>query len=319
MPLYPPLSPRQQFHLPVDALHSLYVEESGNPAGRPVIVLHGGPGGSCSPHLRRFFDPQHWRIILFDQRGAGRSRPSACLTDNSTDELVADMEKLRQHLGITRWMLFGGSWGATLALRYASQYPEKVSAMVLRGIFLCRQQDMDWLYRAGGASRVRPEAWARFIAPIPENERHDPLSAWHRLLHQADGPQQQALAGIWAAWEAACSTVLPSEAVAEGFSRQALAMALIESHYFVNQGFLQQWPMPPSQLAGIPGVIIHGRLDLVCPADQALALHQAWPESRLNMVEGAGHSVIEAGIQVALLDAVAEMSRLGDRQQGEER
>ncbi|MEE4251081.1 MAG: alpha/beta fold hydrolase, partial [Alcanivoracaceae bacterium] len=182
MPLYPPLLPRQQFHLPVDGLHSLYVEECGNPHGRPVVVLHGGPGGSCSPHLRRFFDPQHWRIILFDQRGAGRSRPAACLIDNSTDELIADMERLRQHLGINRWMLFGGSWGATLALRYASQYSENVSAMVLRGIFLCRQQDMDWLYRPGGASRVRPEAWARFIAPVPEGERADPLPAWHRLL-----------------------------------------------------------------------------------------------------------------------------------------
>jgi proline iminopeptidase len=165
MPLYPPISPRQQFHLAVDGLHSLYVEECGNPDGRPVVVLHGGPGGSCSAHLRRFFDPQHWRIILFDQRGAGRSKPSACLTDNSTDDLIADMERLRRHLGIERWMLFGGSWGATLALRYASQYPEKVSAMVLRGIFLCRQQDLDWLYRAGGASRVRPEAGRSLLRP----------------------------------------------------------------------------------------------------------------------------------------------------------
>ena len=167
MPLYPPIPPRQQYHLPVDTLHSLYVEECGNPAGRPVVVLHGGPGGSCSPHLRRFFDPQYWRIILFDQRGAGRSTPSACLTDNSTDDLIADMERLRQHLQIDRWMLFGGSWGATLALRYASEYPQRVSAMVLRGIFLCRQQDLAWLYYPGGAGRVRPEAWAEFIAPIP--------------------------------------------------------------------------------------------------------------------------------------------------------
>lgn len=312
MPLYPPIPPRQQYHLPVDTLHSLYVEECGNPAGRPVVVLHGGPGGSCSPHLRRFFDPQYWRIILFDQRGAGRSTPSACLTDNSTDDLIADMERLRQHLQIDRWMLFGGSWGATLALRYASEYPQRVSAMVLRGIFLCRQQDLAWLYYPGGAGRVRPEAWAEFIAPIPKDERADPLVAWHRLLAQATGSQQQELAGIWAGWEAACSTVLPSQSVADGFSRQALAMALIESHYFVNQGFLQGWPMPPVQLAGIPGVIVHGRLDLVCPADQALELHQAWPGSSLNMVEGAGHSVIEPGIEAALLEAVAQMAQQGE-------
>ena len=313
MPLYPPLLPRQQFHLPVDDLHSLYVEECGNPDGRPVVVLHGGPGGSCSPHLRRFFDPQHWRIILFDQRGAGRSTPSACLTDNTTDHLIDDMEKLRQHLGVNRWMLFGGSWGATLALRYASEYADRVSAMVLRGVFLCRQQDLDWLYRAGGASRIRPEAWAEFVAPVSAPEQQRPLHAWHRLLGATDGPRQRALAGIWAAWEAACATVLPSEAVVEGFSRQALAMALIESHYFVNHGFLQQWPMPPTGLGGIPGVVVHGRLDLVCPADQALALHQAWPGSSLNMVEGAGHSVTEPGIEAALLEAVAQMAQRGDK------
>jgi proline iminopeptidase len=184
--------------------------------------------------------------------------------------------------------------------------------MVLRGIFLCRQQDLDWLYRAGGASRVRPEAWQEFIAPVPENERDAPLFAWHRLLAEADGLKQQRLAGIWATWEAACSTVLPSASVAEGFSRQALAMALIESHYFVNHGFLRNWVMPPAALEGIPGVIVHGRLDLVCPADQALALHRAWPGSRLNVVEGAGHSVTEPGLESALLEAVEQMVKLGE-------
>ena len=315
MPLYPPISPRQQFHLPVDARHSLYVEECGNPAGAPVVVLHGGPGGGCSPHLRRFFDPQHWRIILFDQRGAGRSMPSACLIDNSTDHLVADMERLRNHLGIDRWMLFGGSWGATLALRYVSQYRQHVSAMVLRGVFLCRPQDLDWLYKAGGAARLQPEGWAAFMAPLDACERRDPLPAWQRRLAGASGPEQLALASVWAAWEACCSTLLPSDTVAGGFSRQALAMAMIETHYFVNDGFLQGWPMPPPAelLAGIPGVIVHGRQDLVCPADQAVALHESWPGSRLHLVEAAGHSVMEPGIEAGLLEAVAEMAESGGR------
>ena len=313
MPLYPPVSPRQQFQFAVDDRHSLYVEECGNPAGRPVVVLHGGPGGGCSPHLRRFFDPQHWRIILFDQRGAGRSTPSACLIDNTTEHLVADLERLREHLGIRSWMLFGGSWGATLALRYASQYPQRVSAMVLRGIFLCRQQDLDWLYRPGGAGRLQPEGWAEFVAPLLAAERDNPLPAWQRRLAGSSGQAQLALAAVWAAWEARCSTVLPSEAVAQGFSRQALAMALIETHYFIHGGFLDGWPMPPpaSVLADIPGIIVHGRLDLVCPADQAVALHAAWPGSDLQLVEGAGHSVLEPGIEAALLEAVATMAEIG--------
>jgi proline iminopeptidase len=315
MPLYPPLTPRQQFHLAVDDLHSLYVEDCGNPAGRPVVVLHGGPGGGCSPHLRRFFDPCHWRIILFDQRGAGRSTPAAALTDNTTEHLVADMERLRQHLGIDRWMLFGGSWGATLALRYASQHRAQVSAMVLRGVFLCRPQDMNWLYRPGGASRLQPEGWQRFIAPLPAAARNDPLTGWHQLLSGTQGVRQQALAAIWADWEACCSTMLPSAAVAQGFSRQALAMALIETHYFIHDGFLGGWAMPPpaAVLGTIPGVIVHGRLDMVCPVDQAAILHEAWPGSRLEIVEGAGHSVLEPGIESALLAAVAAMAEQGDR------
>jgi proline iminopeptidase len=314
MPLYPPLTPRQQFHLPVDDLHSLYVEECGNPAGCPVVVLHGGPGGGCSPHLRRFFDPAHWRIILFDQRGAGRSTPSAALSHNTTEHLVADMERLRRHLGIDRWMLFGGSWGATLALRYASQYHDRVSAMVLRGVFLCRPQDLAWLYHSAGAARLQPEGWQRFTAPLPAEDRDDPLSGWYRLLSQTEGLRQQGLAAVWADWEACCSTLLPSEQVAQGFSRQALAMALIETHYFVNDGFLRGWPMPPprGRLDGIPGVIVHGRLDLVCPVDQAVALHEVWPASDLVIVEAAGHSVLEPGIEAALLGAVAAMAEQGE-------
>jgi len=311
MSLYPSVAPRQQFFLPVDDLHALYVEESGNPEGQPVVVLHGGPGGGCSPHLRRFFDPDYWRIILFDQRGAGRSTPTACLINNTTEHLVADMERLRQHLGIDRWMLFGGSWGATLALRYAAQYRHRVSAMVLRGIFLCRPQDLDWLYRPGGASRIQAEAWEAFVAPLSEADRQAPLSSWHRRLHRSSGAEQMGLARVWAQWEASCSTLFPSLAVAEGFSRQALAMALIETHYFIHDGFLNGWTLPPAPelLANIPGVIVHGRQDLVCPPDQALALLQHWPV-RLQLVEGAGHSVLEPGIESGLLEAVAEMAVL---------
>jgi proline iminopeptidase len=313
MPLYPPLSPRQQFYFPVDEQHALYVEECGNPAGRPVVVLHGGPGGGCSPHLRRFFDPAHWRIILFDQRGAGRSTPHACLANNTTDDLVADMERLRRHLGIARWMLFGGSWGATLALRYAAQHGERVSAMVLRGVFLCRPQDLDWLYRGEGAGRLQPEAWQDFIHPLPAEQRSEPLQAWYDLLQRTSGVKQAALAAIWAQWEARCSTVLPSEVEGAGPSPQALAMALIESHYFVNRGFLDGWQLPPAGLTDIPGVIVHGRLDLVCPPDQAVTLHHAWPGSRLDIIEGAGHSVREPGIETALLAAVEDMAEQGGR------
>lgn len=314
MTLYPALSPRQQFQFPVGGGHSLYVEECGNPNGRPVLVLHGGPGSGCSPHLRRFFDPDHWRIILFDQRGAGRSTPHACTRDNTTDHLVDDMEALRTRFGIDRWMLFGGSWGSTLALRYASAFPARVSAMVLRGIFLCRPQDLDWLYTATGAARLQPEAWQQFTAPLGGVPEEGVLAAWHQRLTASAGAERQALADAWAAWEARCATLLPEPGPWAG-SDQALAMAMLESHYFVHDGFLQDWPLPPpgQRLAGIPGVIVHGRVDLVCPADQALVLHRHWPGSRLVMVEGAGHSVREPGIEAALLAAVADMAALGER------
>ncbi|MDF1822720.1 MAG: prolyl aminopeptidase [Alcanivoracaceae bacterium] len=308
MPLYPEIAPYHQFQLPVGQGHTLYVEESGNRHGFPVVVLHGGPGGGCSGHLRRFFDPAFWRIILFDQRGAGRSTPAACVEHNSTDHLVADIEAIRAKLGVDRWLVFGGSWGATLGLRYSQNYPDHVAGAVLRGIFLCRDADLAWLYAPGGASRLRPEAWQAFMAPLSASEQRQPLLAYHARLHDGNNARSMGDARAWAGWEAACATLLPSASVRSAFAERALALARIETHYFINGGFLGQ-PLlrGMSRMAAVPGIIVHGRYDLVCPADQAVALHQAWPGSELCMVSSAGHSLAEPGIEAALLRAVATM------------
>ena len=308
MPLYPEIVPYNQFHLPVGQGHSLHVEESGNPHGFPVVVLHGGPGGGCSGHLRRFFDPAFWRIVLFDQRGAGRSTPAAATDNNTTDHLVADIEAIRMHLGISRWLVFGGSWGATLGLRYAQGYPARVAGAVLRGIFLCRDQDLGWLYAPGGAARLRPEAWQAFIGRLSATEQLNPLQAYHARLHRPDNGSQLDDARAWAAWEAACATLLPSASVEHAFAERALALARIETHYFINGGFLAQ-PLlrGMSRMAEVPGIIVHGRYDMVCPVDQAVALHKEWPASELSVVSSAGHSLAEPGIESAVLRAVTAM------------
>ena len=314
MSLYPALAPFDQFELRVDATHTLHVERCGNPDGEPVVVLHGGPGGGCNPDQRRYFDPQHWHIILFDQRGAGRSRPYASLENNTLAHLLADMEMLRERLALPRWALFGGSWGSTLALHYALAFAPRVSAMVLRGIFLARQQDLDWLYTHSGAAAMKPDAWQQFVAPLAPGLRHQPLPAYYQRLRDDSNAQLQQDARAWAAWEAACATLLPSEQVSGGFDRAALALARIETHFFAGPGMHGAEPILErmAAIADVPAWLVHGRYDLVCKPEQAWDLHQAWPGSRLRWVEGAGHSAAEAGIRDALVTAVAEMAaRLG--------
>lgn len=296
--LYPDIEPYARHRLAVDYPHELYLEESGNPDGIPVIVVHGGPGGGCEDYHRRFFDAERFRIILVDQRGAGRSTPLAELEGNSTDKLVEDLEAVRNFLGIDRWLLFGGSWGSTLSLVYAEAYPDRVLGLVLRGIFLCRPQDISWLYQ-DGANRVYPDYWQDYIAPIPEVEREDMVSAYYRRLTSANELEQIQAAKAWSIWEGRCSTLHPNPEVVEHFGHPhvAIALARIESHYFMNHAFLEpdQIVRDASRLKGIPGVIVHGRYDMVCPLDNALALSKAWPEAELQIIRDAGHSASEPG------------------------
>ncbi len=309
--LYPPIQPYVNHSLAVDPPHVLHVEECGNPHGIPVVFLHGGPGAGCEPYHRRFFDPERYRIVLFDQRGAGRSIPHASLEGNTTADLVADMERIREHLGIERWVVFGGSWGSTLGLVYAQAHPQRVLGLILRGIFLCRECDIHWFYQEG-ASRVFPDYWADFVRPIPEGERGDLLQAFHRRLTGADEVARMAAAKAWSLWEGRTATLNPSEAVVEHFSDPyvALALARIEAHYFVNHAFLEpdQILRDADRLSGIPGVIIHGRYDMICPLDNAFALKRVWPEARLEVVAESGHAASEPRITEALVRATREMA-----------
>lgn len=311
MRLYPDIEPYRSFRLAVDAPHELFVEESGNPQGMPVLFLHGGPGGGCSPLHRRFFDPDKYRIILFDQRGCGRSTPHAELTGNDTWALVADIECIRKKLHIERWLIFGGSWGSTLALAWAQKFPQQIIGLILRGIFLCRPRDLLWFYQSG-ADRVFPEAWADFLAPIPENERGDLMRAYHRRLTGNDAAERERCAIAWSVWEARCATLREDRELVQHYldPQTALAFACIENHYFINNAFLapDQLLRDAHRLANIPGVIVHGRYDLVCPVEQAVALHQAWPQSRLVIVPDAGHAVSEPGITAALVAATDDFA-----------
>lgn len=299
--LYPAVSANKSGFLRVSDVHELYFEESGNPQGIPAVFLHGGPGGGTEAKMRRFFDPKRYRIVLFDQRGCGKSRPHASLIDNTTWDLVADMEKLREHLGIASWLVFGGSWGSTLALAYAQTHPERATHLVLRGIFLLRRWELEWFYQdPGGAAALYPDLWEHYIEPIPPEERADMMAAYYRRLTSKDPAELSRAAKAWALWEAATSFLkrnslytakLGQDTHSEAFSR-------IECHYFVNGGFLST----PNQLIEnvgrirhIPAVIVQGRYDIVCPMRSAWELHRAWPEADLQIVPDAGHSAFEAG------------------------
>lgn len=309
--LFPDIKPNAQHRIAVDPLHELYVEESGNPDGIPVLVVHGGPGGGCEDYHRRFFDAERYRIILMDQRGAGRSRPLAEFAGNTTQHLVGDMETVRTFLGVDRWILFGGSWGSTLSLVYAQSYPGRVLGLVLRGIFLCRPKDIHWFYQ-DGASRVFPDYWRDFLAPIPEEERGDLVKAYYRRLTSSNELEQIQAAKAWSIWEGRCATLHPNPRVVEHFGHPhvAIALARIECHYFMNRAFLEdnQIVRDATVLKDIPGIIVHGRYDMVCPLDNALALSRAWPEADLRIIRDAGHSASEPAIIDALMRGVDEVA-----------
>ena len=310
--LYPELKPYQRHSLKVSELHELYIDEAGNPDGIPVLFVHGGPGGGCDGSSRRFYDPALYRIVTFDQRGCGRSTPHSELSDNTTQDLIADMEAIRVHLGIDSWVLFGGSWGSTLSLLYAQHYPQRVMALVLRGIFLCRQCDFDWLYK-DGANRIFPDYWEEFIKPIPQSERGDLAQAYNSRLLGDDELLRMGVAKAWSAWEGNCSKLRPSPTALAKFTKphNALALARIETHYFVNKGFIDEnYILNNMQsIKDIPGRIVHGRYDVVCPLDNALSLHQQWPNSELVIVRDAGHSASEPGTVDALIRAVADIAK----------
>jgi proline iminopeptidase len=305
--LYPDIEPYETGYLPVSPLHQVYFEQCGNPRGKPVLFVHGGPGAGCNAKSRRFFDPARYRIVLFDQRGCGRSRPHAELDDNTTWHLVADMEQLREQLRIERWQVFGGSWGSTLALAYAQAHPQRVTELVLRGIFMLRRWELEWFYQKG-CDAIFPDAWEAYLAAIPEVERADLMSAYYRRLTSADPAVRIAAAKAWSIWEGSTSYLRPSPdyIASTGSDEFALAFARIECHYFVHGGFFQtdaQLLRDAPRLKSIPAVIVQGRYDVVCPLRSAWDLHRAWPEADLRIVGDAGHSALEPGITHELIEA----------------
>ena len=300
--LFPPIDPYESGRLSLDGGHVMYWEQSGNPDGIPVVFLHGGPGAGATPVHRRFFDPAAYRIVIYDQRGAGRSQPQGLLEDNTTPHLVADIETLRIHLGVERWLVFGGSWGSTLAIAYGVAYPECCLGFVLRGIFLGRQNELDWfLY---GMRTVFPEIWDRLVDLLDPTEHDDILNAYHRRLMNPDKGVHLPAARAWSAYEGACSTLLPSPETVAAFSGDALAYALsrIETHYFVNDLFMAENALlnDIDRIRHLPGIIVQGRYDMVCPIGTANTLHQAWPEADYVVIPDAGHSAMEPGIRAAL-------------------
>ncbi|WP_044561590.1 prolyl aminopeptidase [Azospirillum sp. B4] len=310
--LFPPLEPYRTGTLAVSGLHSIYWEEAGNPNGAPVVFLHGGPGAGASPTHRRFFDPRHYRIVILDQRGAGRSAPLGEIRENSIPELISDLEQLRSMLEIDRWLVFGGSWGSTLALAYAQAHPERVKGLVLRGIFLMRQQEIDWfLY---DMRTFFPEAWSTFVAHIPVNERGDLLEAYYRRLTSADPQTRMAAARVWSVYEGACSTLLPSPELvsASGEDNHALGLARMEAHYFRNNKLTPEAALLDNvdRIRHIPAIIVQGRYDVVCPIRTADELHRAWPEADYIVVPDAGHSAMEPGIRSALVQATERFKTL---------
>jgi proline iminopeptidase len=309
--LYPHIQPFASGHLEVGDNHRIYWETAGNPEGRPALFLHGGPGGGCHPDHRRLFDPDHYMIVLFDQRGCGRSYPHGELQANTTQHLVHDIERIREHLGIKRWLILGGSWGATLALAYAQAHLKHVTGLILRGVFTGRQREVDWLYKHG-ASLLYPDAWERFIEPIPKGERNDLVAAYYRRLTGADIAVRMDAARAWCAWEAELLTLRP-RALATGTTTSGeMALARIETHYFVNYSFLDEGQILANahRLAGVPGVIVQGRFDMVTPPYSAWELAREWRDADLRIIPEAGHATSEPGILAALISATDGMRGL---------
>ncbi|MEO0835530.1 MAG: prolyl aminopeptidase [Cyanobacteria bacterium J06642_3] len=305
--LYPPIEPYAQGKLQVSDLHTIHYEESGNPDGKPVIFLHGGPGGGMIPAYRQYFDPQLWRIVIFDQRGCGQSTPYAELKENTTWDLVKDIEQLREHLNIARWVVFGGSWGSTLSLAYSQTYPDRCKGLILRGIFMLRPSEIRWFYQEG-ANHIYPDAWQEYLKPIPPEEQDDLIGAYYRRLTSENRQIRLDAARAWSVWEASTSKLIPSVTSKQrfGMAEFAEAFARIECHYFVNGGFFNsenQLLENIEPIRHLPGVIVQGRYDVVCPMISAWELHQAWSEAELIVVEDAGHSASEPGIKDALITA----------------
>ncbi|WP_218036738.1 prolyl aminopeptidase [Sphingobium sp. EM0848] len=313
---YPPIEPYETGTLDVGDGHVLYYERSGTHGAKPAVFLHGGPGGGISPRHRQLFDPALYDVMLFDQRGCGRSTPHAGLEANTTWHLVADMEKLRALMGVEQWLIFGGSWGSALALAYAQTHPEHVSELVLRGIFTVRPSELDWYYQFG-TSEVHPEKWEDFVRPIPEDERHDLRAAYRKRLTSDDEAVRLEAAQAWTLWEGRTLTLLPDANITSGFEKPhfALAFARIENHYFVHQGWLEDGQLirDAHKLRGIPGIIVQGRYDLVCPARTAWELHKAWPEADFHLIEGAGHAFTEPDILDRLIRATDAYARMPHR------
>ena len=312
--LYPEIEPYNEFNLKVSDLHTIYVEESGNQNGKPVIFLHGGPGGGIEPIYRRYFNPEKWRIIIFDQRGCGKSTPHAELEQNTTWDLVADIEKIRKHLDIDTWVIFGGSWGSTLSLTYSISHPERCKALVLRGIFMIRKKEIQWFYQEG-ASYIYPDAWEKYLEPIPENERHDLVSAYYKRLTSDDESVRLEAAKAWSIWEASTSKLLPSNNSLHQFDnpKVAEAFARIECHYFKNDGFFEsdEWILEnTATIQNLPAVIIQGRYDVVCPATSAWELHKNLPQADFYIIQDAGHSMTEEGILAKLVEYTDKYSDL---------
>ena len=312
--LYPKIELYNKFDLKVSDLHTIHVEESGNINGKPVIFLHGGPGGGIEPVYRQYFDPEKWRIIVFDQRGCGQSTPHAELQENTTWDLIADIEKIRQHLEIDKWVVFGGSWGSTLSLSYAITHPDRCKALVLRGIFMIRKKEINWFYQ-DGTSNIYPDAWEHYLRPIPEDERHDLVAAYYKRLTSNDDSVRIEAAKAWSIWEASTSKLIQSEESIHAFedAKVAEAFARIECHYFTNRGFFDtdEWLLENvDRIRHIPTVIVQGRYDVVCPMISAWELHRAFPEADFEIVQDAGHSMTEKGIAAKLVEYTDKFSDL---------
>ena len=314
MELFPNIEPFNTFHLPVSDLHTIYVEESGNKNGKPVIFLHGGPGGGVDPKYRRYFNPDKWRIIMFDQRGCGKSTPFAELKENTTWDLVDDIEKIRNHLSIDNWVVFGGSWGSTLSLAYSQTYPNSCKGLILRGIFLVRKKEIDWFYQEG-ANNIFPDRWESFLAPIPVEKRDNLMQAYYEILTGNNHSKKIEAAKAWSTWEGSTVRLMQDENFISDFSDEkfAEAFARIECHYFMNNCWFNSnnhLIENVDKIRHIPGVIIHGRYDIICPVVQAWDLHQAWPEADLHIIPDAGHSIFEEGIKDKILEYTEKFSSL---------